>query len=82
MRTDTQTRELVKYYLNLIRLEALDKGITHQMIADKTGLQQQNVGRTLSGKYMPRFDIVLKLAEATNIELRFIIPRKVGKRIS
>ena len=51
----------------LLREIALDKGITHRQIAEKSGLQPGNVSRILTGRYVPRLDIFLKVAQAIGV---------------
>lgn len=62
-------KEISLLYIEKIRRAALDKGITHQAIADITGFKQANVSRLLSGKYIPRLDNFLKLCEAIGIQV-------------
>lgn len=47
------------------------KGITHQMIADKTGIHRSNVTRMLSCRFIPRFDLVVKIADAIGVYFQF-----------
>lgn len=47
------------------------KGITHQMIADKTGIHRSNVTRMLSCRFIPRFDLVVKIADAIGVFFQF-----------
>lgn len=60
-------------HVETLRQAAKSKGITHQEIAAKTGLIQTNVARTLSGKYIPRLDLFLKLAEATGVRVSITV---------
>jgi len=48
----------------ILREIAIDKGITHLEIAEKTGLKRSNVTRIFSIKYCPSLDIFLKIARA------------------
>ena len=61
----------------LLKLTAKDKGITHQEIADKTGLQKSNVTRVFSLKYCPSLAIFLAIANA--IGINFFFEDKEGK---
>lgn len=44
-----------------LRQMAKDKGITYEMIAEGTGISRTNIGRSFSGKHIPRYDNYLKL---------------------
>ena len=50
---------------------ATKKGITHEVISEKTGLQRSNVTRMLTGKYTPTLDNFLLLLEALDIFINF-----------
>lgn len=43
---------------------AAEKGITHEQIAERTGFLREHVSRMLSGKFAPKLDNFLKIAEA------------------
>lgn len=47
------------------------KGITHQQIADKTGIHRSNITRMLSCRFIPRFDLVVKIADAIGVYFVF-----------
>lgn len=49
--------------------QASNQGITHQAIADATGLQQPHVNRMLMGKYVLRLDNFLKLCKAVGLKI-------------
>ncbi|MGN0367362.1 MAG: helix-turn-helix transcriptional regulator [Wujia sp.] len=71
-KTDEMTRNLVN------RLVAYRKalGMTQQDIADKTGIKRPNVARFEGCKYTPTFDIVMKYANAVNVDLTFELSEK------
>jgi predicted transcriptional regulator len=50
--------------LERLRLLAIKKGLTDQMIGDITGFNRPNVNRMLKGYYMPRYDNFLKISDA------------------
>jgi len=56
----TASAMLCEYLRNL----AKEKNITHEQIAEKTGMIPSNVSRMLSGKYSPSLENFIKLAEA------------------
>lgn len=67
-------REARKMLMEYLRATALEKGITHAQIAEKTGFSPNNVSRMLMGHYAPSLDNFLRLAEAINIYF-FIIDK-------
>ena len=50
---------------------AEDKGITHQQIADETGLIKSNVTRFFSLKYKPNLDTFLQIAKSVKVNFFF-----------
>lgn len=56
-------------HLATLKKVASESGITQQAIADKTGWTQTNVSRMLLGKYIPRYDNLLKLADAIGVKI-------------
>jgi len=48
---------------------AIEKGITHEMIAEYTGFMRNNISRMLAGKYPPSLDNFLMLCDAIGINL-------------
>ena len=53
---------------------AVEKKITQEEIAEKTGFSRANVSRMLAGRYAPSLDNFMKLAEAVNVYF-FIIDK-------
>ena len=54
------------------------KGMTQDQLAEKTGIAQPSLSRYMSGKVMPSFYIVDKLAKALNCsvdDFRYILPK-------
>ncbi len=60
------TWKLIMYTLKDI---ALQKGITHQDIADATGLIRSNVTRIFAGRYCPSMDMVIKVAASVGVNI-------------
>jgi transcriptional regulator with XRE-family HTH domain len=54
-----------------LRDAASRRGITHQRIADATGMRRSSVTRMLSGHFPPTLDYLLKLADAIDLEIKF-----------
>lgn len=53
------------------------KGLTHQQIADRSGLQRSHVTRFFGIKYAPNIDTFLKVAKA--IEVNFFFEDRESK---
>ena len=53
-----------KLLVFLLKEIAEQKGITHQQIANKTGLLRSNVTRFFMAKYTPRLDVFLEIAKS------------------
>lgn len=60
-----------KIMVQLLREIAADKGITHQDIADTTGLQRPNVTRFFSMTMCPTMDTFLAIAKAIGVNFFF-----------
>lgn len=61
---------------NYLRDQAIEKKISQEEIASKTGFTQSNVSRMLSGKYPPTLDNFMKLAVA--VDCYFFIENKLS----
>ena len=48
---------------------AIEKGITLEMIAERTGFMRNNISRMLAGKYPPSLDNFLMLCDAIEVKL-------------
>ena len=60
-----------KVMVLLLREVALEKKITHEQIAEKTGLQKSNVSRVFSLAYCPSMDLFLKISMAIGVNFFF-----------
>lgn len=60
-----------KVLILLLKEVAIDKGITQQQIADRTGLQKSNVSRVFTLKYKPNLELFLNLAQAVGVYFFF-----------
>lgn len=58
-------------FVLLLKYIAEEKGITHQQIADNTGLIRSNITRFFFLKYKPGLDIFLKIAKAVGVNFFF-----------
>ena len=68
--TEKNYEEARKELCLFIKNKAIEKGITYQVIADKTGLQQPNVSRMLNSHYSPSLDNFIKLADAIGVKIK------------
>lgn len=50
-----------------LKTEAQAKGLTYQVLAERTGFSQPNVSQILNAKYAPSLDNFLKLADAIGV---------------
>jgi DNA-binding phage protein len=48
---------------------AKEKGITQEVIAEKTGHKQSHISRMFSLEHSPRLDILLAVADVLGVEL-------------
>lgn len=63
---------ILKDYISLRKA----MGFTQQEIADRTGMLRTNIVRIESGKYIPTIEVLVKLAEAMNMELEIrMVPK-------
>lgn len=60
-----------KLLVLLLKNIAEDKGITHQQIADETGLLKSNVTRVFAVRYRPNLEVFLKIAQAVKVNFFF-----------
>lgn len=66
-----------KLLVLLLQEIATQKGLTHQQIADGSGLQRSHVTRFFGLKYSPNIDTFLKVAKA--IEVNFFFEDRESK---
>lgn len=52
------------------------RGITQQEIAERTGMKRTNIARIESGKYAPTIEVLVKLAEALDMDLEIKLVKK------
>lgn len=67
----------LKILVLLLQQIAEQKGLTHQVIADNSGLQRSHVSRFFGLKYSPNIDTFLKVAKA--IEVNFFFEDRESK---
>jgi putative transcriptional regulator len=71
-----RNRHAEKVTSNLIRLlkeKRLEKGLSHQALADAAGVDRSTISRVESGKRMPTILVCLKIANALNESLSELI---------
>jgi DNA-binding phage protein len=60
-----------KILVLLLKGIATKKGISHNTIAEKTGMRQESVNRLLNAHFRPRLDLFLKIAGAIGVNFFF-----------
>lgn len=58
------------FLIDQLRSEYQNKGLTQDIIAEKTGLQRQTINRFFSKRFTPRLDLFLKIADAIEYEIK------------
>ena len=61
--------ETWKSFVLLVKKIAEEKGITHEVIAERTGLIRSNVSRMFQLKYCPSLQIFLSLLNAVGVNV-------------
>lgn len=70
MKTEKTIYEIkCDFLIDQLRAEYENKGLTQDIIAEKTGLQRQTINRFFSKRFTPRFDMFLKISDALNYEI-------------
>lgn len=57
------------FLIDKLRAEYENKGLTQDIIAEKTGLQRQTINRFFSKRFTPRLDLFVRVAIAINCEI-------------
>lgn len=57
-----------------------EKGLSHDKVAQKTGLHRTTIGQIEAGKIQPTLLTCLKIAQALDVELGALITKASGKR--
>lgn len=76
MKKEPDHREQAEILLYNLKETASSKGVTHQVIADKIGWKATNVTRMLNGRYIPRLDNLIKLANAIGVKVSITVQTK------
>lgn len=71
MNLEGNPNEQWKLLVLILKDIAEQKGITHQEIADKTGLIRSNVSRFFGLRYTPSLDMFLEVAKAIGVNFYF-----------
>lgn len=50
---------------------AQNNGITHEQIAEQTGIARPNISRALNGSHVPSFQTVIRIAAAIGVKIEF-----------
>lgn len=65
-------KTLIKQYVSCRK----DKGITQMELSKRTGFSQPNITRFESGKYNPSLEMLVKMAEALDMNLEIGLKEK------
>lgn len=65
-------RTLIEQYINCRK----DKGITQMELSKRTGFSQPNITRFESGNYNPSLEMLVKMAEALDMNLEIGLTEK------
>lgn len=68
---NNSNEQQAKLLVLMLKKIAKEKGITHQEIADRSGLHKSNVTRTFSLNYMPNLTTFLAIAKAIGVNFFF-----------
>lgn len=71
---DMDARWITQQFCLFINATAKNKGITHESIADQTGLKRANVTRALNGSHTPTLQTVVKIAGVVGVQMTFSVP--------
>ena len=69
MEENTSNIQQARLLVNMLKLIARKKGITQEMIAEKTGMQQSNIARIFSLKYSPTLQNFIAIAKAVEVNI-------------
>ena len=68
---NVQLKELVSLIVDALIQERKRRGITQQEIADISGMKAPNITRIESCRYVPTLNVLLRYAEALDMDLTF-----------
>lgn len=77
---EIQTKQLAEKLVRALVEERHRQGKTQQDIADYTGLKTPNVARVESCKYMPTLNVLMRYADALDLELKFELVEQKDKK--
>ena len=67
-----QIREKCQRTLTYLSQLIKSKHISQEVIAERSGYLSSNVNRVLSGRYMPRLDVLTSIANAAGYDVAFV----------
>ena len=59
----------IKTVIAILRQKRLDAGISQRALAEKSGLHRTEINRIESGRHIPLYDNIKKIADALNVNL-------------
>jgi transcriptional regulator with XRE-family HTH domain len=78
MLSDHKRRAISSRVAQILREERLRKGVSMTRIAEKAGLSQQMVSYIERGMRNPTLDVLLRIAEATDLRLDRVLNKAYG----
>lgn len=67
---------------DVLKQTMMEKGVSQKWLADKAGVKEPTISRTLSGGSVPGSDVLLKLAEALNVSCDYLLGRTADPSIN
>lgn len=62
-------RWITQQFCLFINSVLTDKGMTHQQVADTTGMTRPSVTRALNGSHTPTLQTIIKIADAVGVSI-------------
>lgn len=60
---------MIKHFFDTLQIEMEKKGWDLQKLTDEAGLNKVDLAYTIGAPYLPRFDEVVKIADALGVSL-------------
>jgi transcriptional regulator with XRE-family HTH domain len=70
---DTYAEHVTAELIKLFKEKRLEKGLSHQTLADMSGLNRSTISRVESGDRTPTITVCLKISKALGIKLSSLL---------
>lgn len=67
---------------DILKETMLEKGVSQRWLAEKTGVKEPTISRTLSGGSVPGSDLLLKIGEALDVSCDYLLGRTADPRMN